>query len=117
MLCFKGNLGSAKDVQLTAQESENNSPPSFTETTQPQHSLAGFHLHPGKRGAEKNLRKISTFPVSQALICLMSTHTGTRQSLSREEKLTGLISLIKKPALTKWVSSNPIPQVPIREKN
>lgn len=92
MLCFKGNLGSAKGVQLTAQENENDSPPSFTETTQLQHSLAGFHLHPGKRGAEEKLRKISTFPVSQALICLMSTHTETRQSLSREEQLTGVIS-------------------------
>lgn len=73
MLCFKENLGSAKGVQLTAQESKNDSPPSFTETTQPQHSLAGFHLHPGKRRTEEKLRKISPFPVSQALICLMST--------------------------------------------
>lgn len=91
MLCFKENLGSAKGVQLTAQECKNDSPPLFTETTQPQHSLAGFHLHPGKRRAEEKLKKISTFPVSQALICLMSTHTGTRQSLSRDEQLTGVI--------------------------
>lgn len=45
MLCFKGNLGSAKGVQLTAQESKDNSPPSFTEATQLQHSLAGFYLY------------------------------------------------------------------------
>lgn len=45
MLCFKGNLGSAKGIQLTAQESKNDSPSSLTETTQPQHSLAGLYLH------------------------------------------------------------------------
>lgn len=48
--------------------------------------------HPGTGGAEKTLKKISAFPVIQALSCLMSTHTGTSQSLSREEQLTGIIS-------------------------
>lgn len=61
MFCFKGNLGSAKGAQLTAQESENDSPPSFTKTIQ-RNSLAGFHLPPRHRGSREDAKEDFSLP-------------------------------------------------------
>ena len=61
--------------------------------------------HPGTEGAEEKLKKISASPVIQALMHLMSAQTGPSQSLSREEQLTGVISEVKAPALTKRINS------------
>jgi len=76
MFCFKGNLGSAKGAQVTAQESENNSPPSFTKMIQHRNSLAGFHLPSRHRGSGGEAKENFSLP----------SHSGSDASDERPDR-------------------------------
>lgn len=91
MFCFKGNLGSAKGAQLTAQESENDSPPSFTKTIRHPNSLAGFHLPPRQRGSRGEAKENFSLPVRSGSD-LSDECPHRDQSVSKEEQLTVIIS-------------------------
>lgn len=97
MLCFKGNLGSAKGVQLTAQESKKDSPSSFTETTQPQHSLAGFYLHARWKESRGEAEENFNLP-SQSGSDLSDEHPHRDQAVTKQRGTTDWGNFLKKEA-------------------